>query len=138
MSKTDGFAVYEVTDSHPVWSHPAFVDAQHHKLTEFSKKLSDLVEAPLTPVRLKAATHHKRSTPVALLRIGDTIRLARETVGLNQRQLGEKMGVARTYISKIENGVVEPNIESLLRFADALGIPAWKILRRAERTAQRE
>jgi len=105
-------------------------------IADVAKRIEALSDVTLALQRQKER-HSKRSRPVALINIGQTIKLARELAKLNQRQLAEKMGVVRSYVTRVEGGLVEPNLESLLRFGDALGIPAWKLLRRAERTADR-
>lgn len=70
---------------------------------------------------------------MADLPMGSVIRTVREWRGLSQRQLAQRMGVPRTYISKAEHGRVMPQLATLLLLADGLGIEAWRLLRRAER-----
>lgn len=52
--------------------------------------------------------------------IGESIRKIRESRGLTQEQLGEKMNISRSTISKIESGKFNLSIDYLSRFADSL------------------
>lgn len=54
--------------------------------------------------------------------IGATLRDIRLQRHLHQRQLAARMGVPRSYVSKIENAVATPTVASLDRFAKALGV----------------
>lgn len=53
--------------------------------------------------------------------IGESIRKIRESRGLTQEQLGEKMNISRSTISKIESGKFNLSIDYLFKFALALG-----------------
>ena len=50
------------------------------------------------------------------------IRDLRQRSGLSQRQLAMRMGVPRTYVSKIENEKATPTLSSLARLASALEV----------------
>ena len=54
-------------------------------------------------------------------RIGERIRRARETAGLSQTELAQRLGVADKQISRWENGV-QPRPGTLERVAAALGV----------------
>lgn len=54
------------------------------------------------------------------LKIGATIRSIRETRGLSQEQLAEKMNISRSTISKIESGKFNLSIDYLSKFASFL------------------
>lgn len=41
---------------------------------------------------------------------------------LTQTELGERIGTNKTYISKIENGSLEPGAGAFLRLLEALGL----------------
>jgi transcriptional regulator with XRE-family HTH domain len=60
--------------------------------------------------------------------VAGRIREIRELRGLSQRGLAERMGVPRTYISKIEGGKCLPTLASLFRLANALGVSAASLL----------
>lgn len=54
--------------------------------------------------------------------IGENIQRQRKTVGMTQKQLAEKIGVATITIQQYERNVREPKFETLARIADALSI----------------
>lgn len=55
-------------------------------------------------------------------RIGETIKKARLEHNLTQEQLGEKIGVKRAQICKLENGRCSPTLSTMSRVFRALGI----------------
>ena len=55
-------------------------------------------------------------------RIGETIKKARIQHNLTQEELGEKVGVKRSQICKLENGRCSPTISTISRVFRALGI----------------
>ena len=59
------------------------------------------------------------------------VRDLRHVRNLSQRQLAARMGVPRTYISKIENGKAMPTLSSLDRLAKALEVDISALLRDA-------
>ncbi|SNS38134.1 Transcriptional regulator, contains XRE-family HTH domain [Granulicella rosea] len=73
-------------------------------------------------------------TPVAEdggLQVAHAVRDLRHVRNLSQRQLATRMGVPRTYISKIENGKAMPTLSSLDRLARALQVDISTLLRDA-------
>jgi transcriptional regulator with XRE-family HTH domain len=62
----------------------------------------------------------KRANPKKLF--GQRIRDLRAERGLNQEELAEKVGVFRTYMSRIETGVANPTLTMVYALADALGV----------------
>jgi transcriptional regulator with XRE-family HTH domain len=71
-------------------------------------------------------------TPVAVeggLQVATAVRDLRHVRNLSQRQLAGRMGVPRTYISKIENGKAMPTLSSLDRLARALQVDISTLLR---------
>jgi transcriptional regulator with XRE-family HTH domain len=65
------------------------------------------------------------------LQIAHAVRELRQVRNLSQRQLAGRMGVPRTYISKIENGKAMPTLSSLDRLARALKVDIAALLRDA-------
>lgn len=51
------------------------------------------------------------------------IRRYRQSKGLTQGELAERIGVQRSVISKYENGSVEPSLKQMRRIADVLEVP---------------
>ena len=54
--------------------------------------------------------------------IGQRIREERKRQGLTMAQLGEKMGISGSLVGRYERGEENPKMETVVRFADALGI----------------
>lgn len=65
--------------------------------------------------------------------LGLNIRDARKAKGLTQLALAHKIGYsgddAGAYISRLENGQQEPQVRTLRRIADALGVAMGTLLR---------
>ncbi len=61
--------------------------------------------------------------------VAHAIRSLRLRNNLSQRQLALRMGVPRTYVSKIENEKATPTLSSLSRLADALTVSVPDLLR---------
>ena len=65
----------------------------------------------------------QRKTPVYSRRLRET----REARGISQRNLGIEAGldefVASTRINRYETGVHQPNLQTMQRLADVLGVP---------------
>ena len=55
-------------------------------------------------------------------RIGEAIKKARIQHNLTQEELGEKIGVKRSQICKLENGRCSPTLSTMSRVFRALGI----------------
>lgn len=47
---------------------------------------------------------------------------ARKETKMTQSELAEKVGTNKSYISKIENGLIEPGVGLFFRIIDALGL----------------
>lgn len=53
---------------------------------------------------------------------GEVLRDRRKEIGMTQKELAEKVGRDRTYISRVEKGETDLQLSSFIRIADALGI----------------
>jgi transcriptional regulator with XRE-family HTH domain len=62
------------------------------------------------------------------LQVASAIRVLRQRNGISQRQLALRMGVPRTYVSKIENEKATPTLSSLERLAAALQVTVPDLL----------
>jgi transcriptional regulator with XRE-family HTH domain len=60
--------------------------------------------------------------------LGRRIAALRRTVGLSQERLGERARIAASYVAHIEIGGRKPTIDVLLRIADAVDVPLWRLL----------
>lgn len=62
--------------------------------------------------------------------IGARIREMREGKGLSQGDIEKSTGLLRCYTSRVENGHTVPSLETLERFASALGVPLYQLFYR--------
>jgi transcriptional regulator with XRE-family HTH domain len=72
-----------------------------------------------------------------ILTNGELIRLARQKAGLNQSQLGERIGVRQETISSWENEHTEPTARQLKAIEDTTGFALWVHLRPYENPLER-
>lgn len=61
-------------------------------------------------------------------RFGAALCRARERRGMTQRELGEKAGIAESWVSNLERGQRLPSFAVLVRLALALGVSADDLL----------
>src|SRR2546428_9353899 len=59
--------------------------------------------------------------------IGARIRWFREQKGLSQRDIEERTGLLRCYISRVENGHTIPSLDTLERLASVLDVPLYQL-----------
>ena len=63
------------------------------------------------------------------VRFGRRVRQIREQKGLTQIDITAHTGMARTYVSKVENGRTEICLRRLEQLADALDMKPWELLK---------
>lgn len=54
--------------------------------------------------------------------VGQLIMEARKQEHMTQEDLAKKVGTSKSYVSRIEKGLVEPGVNTFLRMIDALGL----------------
>lgn len=59
--------------------------------------------------------------------IGDRLREIREEKKLSQGDIEKRTGLLRCYVSRVENGHTVPAVETLEKFARALGVPMYQL-----------
>jgi transcriptional regulator with XRE-family HTH domain len=59
--------------------------------------------------------------------IGARIRQIREQQDLSQKDIEERIGLQRCYVSRVENGHTVPSLETVEKFATALGVPLHQL-----------
>lgn len=64
--------------------------------------------------------------------LGDAMRAIREECGTSQEALALAAGIDRSYYSAIERGEFNLTLANILKIASSLGVPGWKLLRRAD------
>lgn len=58
----------------------------------------------------------------------ENLKLAREQKGLSQKDVAEKIGVAKSTYSLYESGNREPNVQTIKKIADVLEVSADELL----------
>jgi len=53
--------------------------------------------------------------------MGQILYDARKSEKITQKELAQRVGVDKSYVSKIEKGIIEPGIATFFRMASALG-----------------
>jgi transcriptional regulator with XRE-family HTH domain len=71
-------------------------------------------------------------TDLKMRAIGAIVREFRELAGLSQERLSDDCGFDRTYISRVERGIINPTVGRLWKIADALETPLSQIAKRME------
>ncbi|NUS78446.1 MAG: helix-turn-helix transcriptional regulator [Streptomyces sp.] len=61
--------------------------------------------------------------------VGEQIRHVREHHNLSQRQVCEATGIDIASLSRIEQGHTSPLLDTLIRIADAIGVPLADLVR---------
>ena len=59
--------------------------------------------------------------------LGERIKAARKQRGMTQRELAQKVGISVNSLSRYETGERQPNIETLSKIAEALGVDPVEI-----------
>ncbi len=65
--------------------------------------------------------------------VGRVIQKTRENKGLSQEVVSGFADIGRTHLSAIERGERKPTLETFFRLADALGVPASRLMEEIER-----
>lgn len=61
-------------------------------------------------------------------RFNENLKVAREALGLSQKEVAEKIGVANSTYSLYESGNREPNVQTIKKIAKALNVSADRLL----------
>ncbi len=64
---------------------------------------------------------------------GDAIKRHRQRVGISQEELAHRAGVDRTFVSRLERGIRQPTITTLIQLANALEMSAAELVGEIER-----
>jgi transcriptional regulator with XRE-family HTH domain len=64
--------------------------------------------------------------------IGERLRMLRGEKNMSQGTIEERTGLLRSYISRVENGYTVPAVETLEKFARALGVPMYQLFYEGE------
>jgi transcriptional regulator with XRE-family HTH domain len=66
------------------------------------------------------------------------MRSYRKSLGMTQKQLGEKAGIAQEFVSEIESGKKSPSVEVLVKLCGALGCSADYLVGTPKRSLLKE
>lgn len=88
------------------------------EMTEYEAVKESLL-AEASPVELQA---YQRARDAALVRtnIAEMIYVLRQSAGLSQAQLAQRVGTSQTVISSLESGSRMPQLTTLMKIAEAL------------------
>lgn len=64
--------------------------------------------------------------------VGRAIRVLRNEIGINRKELAERSGVSYPYLSEVEAGKKSPSSKTVRAIADALGVRVHRLLEIAE------
>jgi len=64
---------------------------------------------------------------------GDVLRQFRTERGISQEELAHRAGIDRTFVSRLERGIRQPTITTLIGLANALCMPASELAGETER-----
>ena len=62
--------------------------------------------------------------------LNDNIKYLRNTKGISQQGLADKVGIDRSTVSRIENNEIETTIDNAIKIADALGVTLYDLVGR--------
>tara|TARA_B100000405_G_scaffold196781_1_gene137937 strand:- start:374 stop:637 length:264 start_codon:yes stop_codon:yes gene_type:complete len=63
---------------------------------------------------------------------GEVLRRYRSEMNVSQEELAFRAGVDRTFVSRIERGIRQPTITTLIGLGSALGVSAAELVRETE------
>jgi len=122
-----GFDLAFATE-HAPWSQPCLLNVSVSRLLTIYSKDNTVVQQ-----RKQAAGGQRNST----MRFGERVRELRQASNLTQRDLGAKVGVEFSYISKIENEKLDfgdvPSERLIQKLAEALHADEYELLVLAEK-----
>lgn len=96
------------------------INANCHKLTSLNEVMDEFWGEIGTPERDRIEAQVKEEVDAYLL--GEAIRKARKEQNLTQEQLGDRIGVKRAQISRLEKGKSVITLPTISRVFQALGI----------------
>lgn len=94
----------------------ARLENNNHKIVDYDAVL----DAEFGAVGTEERTKHEAEAKAFYA--GQLLLQARREAGVSQSELASRVGTNKSYISKIENGVVEPGVGLYSRLMEALGM----------------
>ncbi|MCC4618378.1 helix-turn-helix transcriptional regulator [Xanthomonas campestris pv. campestris] len=78
--------------------------------------------------RATDSTQYAKPVPAERLIFARNFRQARKAAKLSQRDVRDRTGLTRSWISNIETGKSPPNLDNMAMLAKCVGVPLWKLL----------
>jgi transcriptional regulator with XRE-family HTH domain len=86
-----------------------------------------MIGASFTMRPIKSRNSANKNGIRASTLLGPTLRALREAKGLSQRDIEERTGLLRSYVSNVEHSHTVPSIDTLERMARALDVPLYRL-----------
>jgi transcriptional regulator with XRE-family HTH domain len=91
------------------------------------------LRVPLWDFQMQRRGRQIQPTDLKRKAIGAVVAEVRRQAGFSQERLGAECGFERTYLSRVERGILNPTAIRIWRIADALNTPFHEIASRMER-----
>src|SRR5579863_10353692 len=109
-------------------------DSASHRGLQMRRICRWLIRFNVAPsdLLMQRRTKQIQPTDLKMRAIGFVVRELREQAGHSQERLSGECGFDRTYISRVERGIINPTVGRLWQIADALKTPLSQIAKRME------
>jgi len=98
---------------------------RYYKTEAENRRIDELRKAALGDTELQqralAAKSEWEAEQAELVNVMNALKAAREAAGISIRDLEERTGIARSSLSRLENGHGNPTVSTLQRIAKAIG-----------------
>ena len=92
------------------------METNNHQIVDYDTVLDAKFGKEGTPERVRAENE------AYAFYMSQILAEARKDMKMTQSELAKKVGTNKSYISKIENGLIEPGVGLFLRIVNALGL----------------
>ncbi len=92
------------------------METNNHKITDYSAVLEQQYGKPGTPERAEF------DEEAYAFYTGQVVLEARKEAKVTQSELAKRIGSTKSYISRIENGIIVPSVATFYRIMNALGL----------------
>jgi DNA-binding XRE family transcriptional regulator len=92
------------------------METNDHQIRDYSKVLADKYGAHGTPERAKF------DEEAYAFYTGQILLEARKEAKVTQQELAKRINVTKSYISRVENGAINPSVGTFYRIINALGL----------------
>lgn len=92
------------------------METNNHEITDYSAVLAQMYGKPGTPER------EKFDEEAYAFYTGQILKEARKEAKVTQSELAKRINATKSYISRIENGLIMPSVGVFYRIINALGL----------------